>query len=83
MVPRIDLTGLTPATSRALTRFQRVVGSAGGDLWLTSAYRPPAYQEHLQSVWDKWAELRDNQQPGCQKSEDGGGGRIRRPSATA
>jgi hypothetical protein len=65
--PRIDLKGLTPATSRALTRFQRVVGSAGGDLWLTSAYRPPAYQEHLQSVWDKWAELRDNQQPGCQE----------------
>ena len=64
--PRVDLTGLTPATSRALARFQRVVVSAGGDLWLTSAYRPPAYQQHLQSVWDKWAELRNNQQPECQ-----------------
>lgn len=64
--PRVDLTGLTPATSRALARFRRVVGSAGGDVWLTSAYRPPAYQEHLQAVWDKWAEVRDNQQPGCQ-----------------
>ena len=64
--PRVDLSGLTPATSRALARFQRVVNSAGGDLWLTSAYRPPAYQQHLQSVWDKWVELRDNQQPECQ-----------------
>ena len=65
--PRIDLRGLTPATSRALARFQKVVRSAGGALWLTSAYRPPAYQQHLQSVWDKWNELRDNQQPECQE----------------
>jgi hypothetical protein len=64
--PRVDLSGLTPATSRALARFQRVVSSAGGDLWLTSAFRPPAYQQHLQSVWDKWVELRDNRQPECQ-----------------
>jgi hypothetical protein len=64
--PRIDLAGLTPATSRALARFQKVVNSAGGDLWLTSAYRPAGYQQHLQAVWDKWSELRDNQQPECQ-----------------
>lgn len=63
----IDTGGLTPATARALTRFQIAVTSAGGKLDLKSAYRPPAYQEHLQAVWDKWmVELRRHPEKGCQ-----------------
>jgi hypothetical protein len=58
--------GLVPAMSRALARFQRLVASAGGVFTLKSAYRPPAYQAHLQQVWFKWMELRNNRDPGCQ-----------------
>ena len=62
--PHID--GLVPAMSRALEKFQRLVTSAGGIFTLKSAYRPPAYQAHLQQVWFKWMELRNNRDPGCQ-----------------
>jgi hypothetical protein len=61
----VDLDGLTPATSRALTRFQNVVAMAGGTIVLTSAFRPSAYQDHLQAVWDKQMRLRNNYEPGC------------------
>jgi hypothetical protein len=63
----IDTAGLTPATVRALTRFQLAVTSAGGTLDLKSAYRPTAYQDHLQAVWDKWMMgLRHRLEKGCQ-----------------
>jgi hypothetical protein len=63
----VSLDGLTPSTARALARFERIVTSAGGSLAVTSAYRPVAYQDHLQAVWDKWMiELRNNSEPGCQ-----------------
>jgi hypothetical protein len=52
--------------SRALVRFQKVVQSVGGSLDLKSAYRPPAYQRHLQQVWDKWKQLRNNNVAACQ-----------------
>jgi hypothetical protein len=62
----VDLDGLTPTTARALTRFQRIVRSAGGSMLITSAFRPSAYQDHLQAVWDKWmVELRRNREEGC------------------
>jgi hypothetical protein len=60
--------GLTPATAMALTRFESIIVSAGGTITLTSAWRPPAYQEHLQAVWDKWmVEMRDNRAEECQE----------------
>jgi hypothetical protein len=40
--------------------------SVGGTFELKSAYRPPAYQAHLQQVWYKWMELRNNKELGCQ-----------------
>jgi len=61
----VDVTGLTPATALALARFEQRVASLGGKFAVTSAYRPPAYQEHLQAVWDKWKQLRDNHDEGC------------------
>jgi hypothetical protein len=63
----VDLGGLTPAAADALGRFQSNVAAAGGTMVLKSAFRPAAYQQHLQNVWYKWmAELRNNADPGCQ-----------------
>jgi D-alanyl-D-alanine dipeptidase len=63
----VDLDGLSPAMGRALARFRQLVSSVGGSLDLKSAYRPPAYQAHLQAVWFKWMlELRNNREPVCQ-----------------
>jgi hypothetical protein len=63
----VDVGGLLPAMARALARFQMLVTSVGGTMELKSAYRPPAYQAHLQEVWFKWMELRNNREPGCQE----------------
>ena len=62
----VQIGGLTPPTVLALNRFERVVSAVGGSFFVTSAYRPSAYQEHLQRVWDKWmVELRFNMDPAC------------------
>jgi hypothetical protein len=58
--------GLVPAMTRALLKFEDLVRSVGGTFVLKSAYRPPAYQAHLQQVWYKWMDLRNNREPGCQ-----------------
>jgi hypothetical protein len=64
--PVVDLDGLTPRTSKALNRFEDLIGKRGGTLTLTSAYRPEAYQQHLRDVWYKWmTELKDNQDASC------------------
>jgi hypothetical protein len=58
--------GMTPAAVQALSRFEYIIKSVGGSITLTSAYRPAAYQEHLQAVWDKWMlELRKNDDAEC------------------
>jgi len=62
----VDTANLSRGMSRALVRFQKVVAQVGGSLELKSAYRPPAYQQHLQQVWDKWMELRTNNVAACQ-----------------
>jgi hypothetical protein len=61
-----DVGGLLPAMARALEKFKQLVASVGGHFELKSAYRPPSYQAHLQEVWYKWMELRNNHDPGCQ-----------------
>ena len=62
-----DTKGLMPAMARALDHFRKLVRMVGGTFELKSAYRPPAYQAHLQAVWYKWMlELRNNREPGCQ-----------------
>jgi hypothetical protein len=62
----VDTGNMNRAAAKALTKLQGLVGKAGGSVDLKSAYRPPAYQAHLQAVWDRWSELRDNDQPQCQ-----------------
>jgi hypothetical protein len=75
----VDVDGLTAQAQVALAQFQRLVSSAGGTVSITSAYRPAAYQEHLQSVWDKWmVELRDNTDARCQELRAEVGGEFRK-----
>ena len=75
----VDVDGLTGQAQVALARFQRLVSSAGGTVSITSAYRPAAYQDHLQSVWDKWmVELRDNTDIDCQELRAEVGGEFRK-----
>jgi hypothetical protein len=62
----VDLQGLMPTMAQALESFKGLVNSVGGTFDLKSAYRPPAYQEHLHEVWVKWVkELRNNRTSGC------------------
>ena len=62
----LDTADLAGGMARALARFAKVVTATGGSIELKSAYRPPAYQLHLQQVWDKWMQLRNNREAGCQ-----------------
>jgi D-alanyl-D-alanine dipeptidase len=62
----LDTANLSRGMSRALARFKNVVAQVGGSLELKSAYRPPAYQLHLQQVWDTWMQLRNNNVAACQ-----------------
>jgi D-alanyl-D-alanine dipeptidase len=63
----INTADMVPAAAQALNRFEQRVTSVGGSLILKSAYRPAAYQQHLQNVWYKWmTQLRGNNEPGCQ-----------------
>jgi hypothetical protein len=62
-----DVSGMLPAAARALNLFAAKVASVGGTMVLKSAYRPAAYQRHLQNVWYKWmSELKKNDDPACQ-----------------
>lgn len=63
----VDISDMVPAAALALDRFESKVAAVGGTIVLKSAYRPAAYQKHLQDVWYKWMdELRINQDPACQ-----------------
>jgi hypothetical protein len=62
----IDVNDMIPAAAHALDLFESKVEAVGGSIELKSAYRPAAYQAHLQDVWYKWMELKNNHDPGCQ-----------------
>jgi D-alanyl-D-alanine dipeptidase len=63
----VNTEDMVPAAAQALDRFEQKVTSVGGSIVLKSAYRPAAYQQHLQNVWYKWmTQLRGNNEPGCQ-----------------
>ncbi|MGA3240814.1 MAG: hypothetical protein ABSG03_31470 [Bryobacteraceae bacterium] len=63
----VDVNDMVSAAAVALGKFQDKVASVGGKMVLKSAYRPAAYQKHLQNVWYKWmSELKDNHDPACQ-----------------
>lgn len=60
-----DTANLTPRMQTALSCLQTAVTAAGGTSSVGSAYRPPAYNQHLIDVWDKWDELQDNPELAC------------------
>lgn len=62
---RVDTLNMTSATQAALACFRASVDSAGGQVKLKSAFRPPDYQLHLQDVYNKWQALMGNHQPEC------------------
>lgn len=63
----VDVSDMVPAAARALDRLESKVAAVGGSMVLKSAYRPAAYQKHLQDVWYKWMhELRNNHDAACQ-----------------
>jgi hypothetical protein len=75
----LNIDGLTPRTSHALSRFENLVAARGGTFTLRSAYRPAAYQGHLRDVWLKWVgELRSNTDPACADLRQQVGGEFTR-----
>ncbi len=56
---------MQPAARTAMECMERQIVASGGTFSLHSAFRPPAYQNHLLEVWDKWQQLRNNNNPQC------------------
>ncbi len=54
---RSDETHLTEAMKEALRLLKAAASTAGSTSTVGSAYRPPAYNQHLIDVWKKWDEL--------------------------
>jgi len=51
----------------ALLCLRNAIRDAGGTSTVGSAFRPPAYNQHMIDVWDKWMdELRRETNPACQ-----------------
>ncbi len=53
----VIMEGLTPGMQQAVDCFDDEVFNAGGTLTITSAYRPPQYNQHLREVWDRYRDL--------------------------
>ncbi len=64
--PVVDTRDLKHGAFSALTKFVNEIRRVGGIITVRSAYRPPAYQAHLQQVWDKWMQLRHNHTAACE-----------------
>jgi hypothetical protein len=62
----VDVASMVPAAAHALNLFESKVTAVGGSMVLKSAYRPASYQKHLQDVWYKRMDLKNNPEPGCQ-----------------
>ena len=59
-----DTTRLTQRMKDGLVCLQ--TAAAAGSPKVGSAYRPPAYNQHLIDVWKKWVrELEENEEPAC------------------
>jgi len=59
-----DETRLTPRMKTELACLK--TAAAAGSPKVGSAYRPPAYNQHLIDVWEKWIyELKENEEPAC------------------
>ena len=64
---RSDTTRLSDRMRTALSCLQTAISDAGGTSSVGSGYRPPAYNQHLIDVWEKWVnELKEETNPACQ-----------------
>lgn len=63
----IDTTSLTAQTNSGLGCLRQAVTGAGGSFRVTSAYRPPEYQNHLREIWDTWKEIRNRTNIECEE----------------
>lgn len=61
---RLDISRLQPATRRALDCLATNSGM-GYQSFVTSAWRPPAYQGHFQEIYAKWKEIKNNTSAAC------------------
>lgn len=63
---RVDTTRLSPRMQEALICLVEKSGTPDTN-FVTSAWRPPAYQAHLREIWEKWRELQKprNKIPAC------------------
>jgi hypothetical protein len=66
----LDLEKITPAMKTALDCLGTKIREAGGRFemngdYVESAYRNPEYQAHLDEIWRRWQQLKDNTQPEC------------------
>lgn len=61
-----DTAHLTNEMQTALQRLVAAASAVGGAPTVGSAYRPPAYNQHLIDVWDKWVnKLKPNKDAAC------------------
>jgi hypothetical protein len=61
-----DTEHLADDMKTALEKLQAAVTAAGSSSSVGSAYRPPAYNQHLIDVWKKWMyELKGEKNPAC------------------
>src|SRR5262249_11219564 len=62
---RVVFNGMTQAALTGMNCFLAAVQAAGGTATVNSAFRPPAYQLHLQNVWDTWQLIRNRREQEC------------------
>ncbi|NKF96427.1 hypothetical protein GO290_03500 [Ralstonia solanacearum] len=62
-----DLDHVTQATrdGTACIVQHALAQAPGTNVHPTSGFRPPAYQQHIREVWDKWQQLQNNNNPAC------------------
>lgn len=61
----LDIADMTSLMQAALGCLQQAAAAIGGSITVNSAYRPPAYQQHLLEVWNDWQDLRNSRDPNC------------------
>jgi hypothetical protein len=66
----VDIEHLQENMRTALDCLNAAATNEHGTITITSAYRPPSYQEHLREVWDKWRLLRAKREAECQELKE-------------
>jgi hypothetical protein len=61
----VDLGPMQQPMLNALSCLQQAVANAGGQLIITSAFRPVSYQSHLYDLYQKYLKLLNNTDPAC------------------